>query len=50
MFVRKMGIRDISTVLNSSITTVLKVLRTDTYTIKPKRSHYDHLEIDKFWS
>jgi transposase-like protein len=40
MFVRGIGIRDISTVLNISITTVLKVLISGTYRIKPKKSHW----------
>ena len=50
MLVRGIGIRDISIVLNVSITKVLKVLRTGTYRIQPKRTHYDCLEIDEFWT
>jgi transposase-like protein len=47
-FVRGIDIRHISTVLN--ITTVLKVLTSGTYRIKPKKAHYDCLEIDEFWT
>jgi IS1 family transposase len=46
--VQVMGIRDISAVLKISITKVLKVLKSTKHNIKPKRSHYDHLEIDEF--
>jgi hypothetical protein len=55
MLVRGMGIRgirdirDISAVLKISITTVVKVLKSGTYKIRPKKSHYDCLEIDEFW-
>jgi hypothetical protein len=45
MFVRGMGI-DISAVLKISIAKVLKVLKSTTYRIRPKRSHYDCLEKD----
>jgi hypothetical protein len=50
MFVRGMGIRDISVMLHISITKVLKVLKSAHYKIKPKVSHYDCLEIDEFWT
>jgi hypothetical protein len=50
MPVRGIGIRDISAVLKISITTVLKVLKSGTYRIQPKKSHYDCLEIDEFWT
>jgi hypothetical protein len=50
MLVRGMDIRDISTVLKISITKVLKVLKSTVYTIKPKKTHYDCLEIDEFWT
>ena len=50
MLVRGIGIRDISTVLNISITKVLKVLKSGIYRIQPKRTHYDCLEIDEFWT
>ena len=48
MLIRRIGIRDISTVLNISITKVLKALKSRKYRIQPKRTHYDCLEIDKF--
>jgi hypothetical protein len=47
MLVRGIGIRDISTVLKISITNVLKVRKSTTYTINPRFSHYDYLEIDE---
>jgi IS1 family transposase len=50
MLVRGIGIRDISVVLKVSISTVLKVLRSTKYKIKPKQNHYDRLEIDEFWT
>jgi IS1 family transposase len=37
-------------ILQISITTVLKVLKSTRYTIKPKQTHYDCLEIDEFWT
>jgi IS1 family transposase len=50
MLVRGIGIRDISTVLKISITKVLKVLSSGAYRIQPKKTHYDCLEIDEFWT
>jgi hypothetical protein len=50
MFIREMGIRNSSTVLNISIITVLKVLKSTTYNIKLQRTHYGCLEIDEFWT
>jgi transposase-like protein len=50
MFVRGMGIRDISAVLKISITKVLKALKPANYKIKPKQNRYDCLEIDEFWT
>jgi hypothetical protein len=50
MLVRGIGIRDIGTVLQISITKVLKVLKSTEYRIKPKQTHYDRLEIDEFWT
>jgi hypothetical protein len=50
MLVRGIGIRDIRAVLKISITTVLKVLKSIKYRIKPKQSHYDRLEVDEFWT
>jgi hypothetical protein len=48
MLVRGVGIRDIGIILQISITTVLKVLKSTEYRIKPKQSRYDHLETDEF--
>jgi IS1 family transposase len=50
MPVRGVGIRDIGAILEISIATVLKVLKSTKYTIQPKQSHYDCLEIDAFWT
>jgi IS1 family transposase len=50
MLVRGIGIRDISAVLRISITKVLKVLKSTNYSINPKLSHYDCLEVDEFWT
>jgi IS1 family transposase len=50
MLVRGIGIRDISAVLRISITKVLKVLKSGTYKIIPRFSHYDCLETDELWT
>jgi IS1 family transposase len=50
MLVRGIGLRDISAVLQISITKVLKVLKSTKYQIKPKQTHYDRLETDEFWT
>jgi IS1 family transposase len=50
MLVRGVGIRDIGIILQISITTVLKVLKSTKYKIKPKQTHYDCLEPDEFWT
>jgi hypothetical protein len=39
-----------STVLKTSVTKVLNVLESSEYTIKPKKTHYDCLETDEFWT
>ncbi|MHB9294079.1 hypothetical protein Holit_03205 [Hollandina sp. SP2] len=50
MLVRGVGIRDIGVILGISITTVLKVLKSTKYRIKPKQTQYDGHEIDEFWT
>ena len=50
MFVRGMGIRDIAQVEQISIGKVLNSLRKSKVAPRPKRSHYDELEVDEFWS
>jgi IS1 family transposase len=50
MLVRGVGIRDIAAILTISVKKVLKVLTSSTYQIKPKKTHYDYLEIDEFWT
>jgi hypothetical protein len=49
MLVRGIGIRDISAVLQISITKVLKILKSGKYQIRPKQTYYDCLEIDELW-
>jgi serine kinase of HPr protein (carbohydrate metabolism regulator) len=50
MFVRGIGVRDISTVLKISVTRVLKVLKSGTYVKNPKKKRYDCLETDEVWT
>jgi hypothetical protein len=50
MLVRGAGIRDIGIILQISITTVLKTLKSTKHRIKPKRTYYDCLKIDEFWT
>jgi hypothetical protein len=50
MLVRGVGIRDMGIILEISITTVLKVLKSTRYKIKPKQTHYACLETDEFWT
>jgi hypothetical protein len=49
MLVRGAGIRDIGAVPGIRITRVLKALKSTKYDIKPKKVHYDCLEINEFW-
>jgi hypothetical protein len=48
MLVRGMGIRDISTAPRTSVTKVLKVLKTGGYPTKPKQSRCGCLETGEF--
>ena len=50
MFVRGIGIRDISVIEDISIKKVLSVLVKSNRKITPKPSHYDQLEVDEFWT
>ena len=50
MFVRGIGVRDISTVLKISMGKVLNTLKSSRYEIKPQKKHYDILEVDEFWT
>ena len=50
MFVRGVGIRDISVILKISIGKVLKTLKSTKYQIQPAKTHYRCLEIDEFWT
>ena len=50
MLVRGIGIRDISVILSISVKKVLETLCSSNYEIKPRKKHYDVLEIDEFWT
>jgi IS1 family transposase/transposase-like protein len=50
MLVRGVGIRDAAEIEDVSIRKVLSVLTRSNYVIHPKRTHYDSLEIDEFWT
>jgi IS1 family transposase/transposase-like protein len=50
MLVRGSGIRDIGFILEASIYKVLKALESGNYVIKPKKLHYDCLEMDELWT
>jgi IS1 family transposase len=50
MPVRGIGIRDIAIIESVSIRKVLSVLVESHKEITPKRSHYQRLEVDEFWT
>ena len=50
MLVRGCGIRDISVILNISLSKVLKNLEKQQVVLQPKHSFYDQLEVDEFWT
>ena len=50
MLVRGIGIRDVSEIEHVSINKVLSVLVNSNHKIKPKKQHYDSLEVDEFWT
>jgi len=50
MFVRGVGIRDISVILKISIGKVLQTLKSTKYQIQPAKTQYRCLEIDEFWT
>jgi len=50
MPVRGVGIRDISEIEDISVRKVLSVLINSKHRLKPKRLHYDSLEVDEFWT
>ena len=50
MLVRNCGIRDIAVILAISIKSVLKILCSSTYDMRPKKPHYENLEVDEFWT
>jgi hypothetical protein len=48
MIVRGIDIRDTGTVLNVSVTKILKVLESSEHKIQPIKTRYDSLETDEF--
>ena len=50
MLVRGVGIRDIAEIESISIVKILSVLTNSKKIIKPKKAHYNELEIDEFWT
>ena len=50
MLVSGCGIRDISVILNISLSKVLKTLERQQVVFQPKHSFYDQLEVDEFWT
>ena len=50
MFVRGIGVRDISVIEQISVKKVLSVLVNFNRIITPKQTHYDKLEVDEFWT
>ena len=50
MFVRGMGVRDISEIEQISLKKVLSILVNSHRIITPKQAHYDKLEVDEFWT
>jgi IS1 family transposase/transposase-like protein len=50
MLVRGVGIRDIAEIEKISIKKVLSTLVNSNHVLKPKRNHYDSLEVDEFWT
>lgn len=49
-FVRGSGVRDIAAIFLISIGKVLSLLARAKVSPSPKRSHYDELEVDEFWT
>jgi IS1 family transposase/transposase-like protein len=47
---RGSGIRDTAYITQTSIGLILKILCTVSFTIKPKKQHYQGLEIDELWT
>ncbi|KAA6336032.1 hypothetical protein EZS27_015786 [termite gut metagenome] len=50
MLVRGIGIRDISAIQEVSIRKVLSVPVNSHYAITPRKSYYERLEVDEFWT
>jgi hypothetical protein len=50
MLVRGIGIRDISEIQEVSIRKVLSVLINSHYVLTPRKSSYERLEVDEFWT
>jgi IS1 family transposase/transposase-like protein len=50
MLVRGIGIRDVSAIEKISVKKVLSVLVKSVYVLQPKRTHYETIEVDEFWT
>ena len=50
MTVRGCGVRDIAIITSVSIGKVLSTLGSSVYMIAPKKSYYERLEVDEFWT
>lgn len=50
MTVRGCGVRDIAVIASVSIGKVLSTIGSSVYKIAPKKSHYERLEVDEFWT
>ena len=50
MTVRGCGIRDIAVMISISIGKVLSTISSSVYKIAPKKSYYERLEVDEFWT
>ncbi|WP_318779338.1 IS1 family transposase, partial [Psychrobacter sp. FME6] len=50
MTVRGCGVRDIAIIASVSIGKVLSTIGSSVYKIAPKKSYYERLEVDEFWT
>ena len=50
MTVRGCGVRDIALIASVSIGKVLSTIGSSVYKIAPKKSYYERLEVDEFWT
>ena len=50
MTARGCGIRDIAVMISVNIGKVLSTISSSVYEIAPKKSYYERLEVDEFWT